>query len=43
MRKLPLLAMLINAMYWLDNKQLPYEVVYGRKLKLPIDIALWPL
>ena len=25
------------------TKQLPYEVVHGRKLKLPIDVALWPL
>ena len=43
MKKLPLVAMLINVMPQLSYKELPYEIVYGGKLKLPIDVALWPL
>ena len=35
--------MLINAMPYSHTKKMLYEIVHGRKLKLIIDIALWPL
>ena len=32
--------MLINVTPWSHTKKLPYEIVYVRKLNLPIDAAL---
>ena len=39
-RKLPLVAMPINGMPKSYTKKSPYRIVYDRKLKLPIDVAL---
>ena len=43
MKKLPLVAILINEISYSHTKKLPYEIVHSRKLKLPLDVALWPL
>ena len=35
--------MLISVMLYSQTKELPYKKVQCWKLKLPIDMALWPL
>ena len=39
-KKLPPIPMLIYTMPKSGTKKLPYEIVYGRKLKLPIHVVL---
>ena len=43
MKRIPLVAILINAIPQSRIKKLPYEIVHGRKLKLPMYVVLQPL
>ena len=41
--KLPLVSMFINAMQQLHTGKMPYKIVHGPKLCLPIDLVVHPL
>ena len=41
--KLPLVSMFINAMLQSRTGKIPYEIVHGCQLCLPIDLAVCPV
>ena len=40
---LPLVVMMINAMPQSRTGRMPYEVAYGRRLRMPMDVITAPM